>query len=445
MSLFLKCKAWWRRHVWRSRDRAETPLANAGILDAAEGTLLADAAPIAPAPVPVSDLSVESVSSNGEASGEPVALKRRARSRPRIDPDPRTRGIRLALQGGGSHGAFTWGVLDRLLARTDLRVDAISGTSAGALNGAVLATGWANGGAEGAREALAAFWSDVGRTASPFALLPREQADPAPFGFDALPGFGWGSSLLRMLSPYDYNPLNLNPLRDVIERHVDVEALRSGPIRLFVTSTAVRSGRPRVFAGDALDVDALLASACLPFLFQAVEIEGEPYWDGGYSGNPSLYPLIDPALDSDIVVVRINPALRQRMPRRSVEIIDRINEITFNASLISELRAIALVRRMLDDGVFVAGRFRGLRLHMIADDIDLAMLPASTRMWADPAFIGRLHDMGHAAAERFFSAHGDAIGVRSSLDIDEELRFDVRPHASEDTLPAPLLAGAAGA
>ena len=434
MSLFRNWKAWWRRRAGRATEMAS--------VETADGEPVRD-----PSSIPASPRIASGPDERGNASSEasaesldPLAPKRRARTPTRADIDPPVRGIRLALQGGGSHGAFTWGVLDRLLARPDIRVDAVSGTSAGALNGAVLATGWAQGGADGAREALAAFWSDVGRAASPFALLPRERDDPAPFGFDALPGFGWGGSLLRTLSPYDYNPLNFNPLREVVERHVDVDALRSGPVRLFVTATSVRSGRPRVFAGDELGVDALLASACLPFLFQAVEIDGAPYWDGGYSGNPSLYPLIDPALDSDLVVVRINPALRQRVPRRSVEIIDRINEITFNAGLIGELRAIALVGRMLDDGVFVAGRFRGLRLHMVADDVDLAMLPASTRMWADRAFIGELHELGRAAAERFLVAHGDAIGVRSSLDIDDELRFDVPPADREAGARTPLLA-----
>lgn len=444
MSLFRNWQAWWRRrwHAWRAGNDVEMASARDAIPDG-EGAR-PRGAPSGSASPRIATTPVDSALTTSEAIAEPAepdAPKRRARATSRSETDPPARGIRLALQGGGSHGAFTWGVLDRLLARPDIRVDAISGASAGALNGAVLASGWAQGGADGAREALAAFWSDVGHAAAPFALLPREQTDPAPFGLDALPGFGWGGSLLRMLSPYDYNPLNLNPLRDVVERHVDIDALRSGPIRLFVTSTAVRSGRPRVFAGDELGVDALLASACLPFLFQAVEIDGEPYWDGGYSGNPSLYPLIDPALDSDIVVVRINPALRQRTPRRSVEIVDRINEITFNASLIAELRAIALVRRMLDDGVLVAGRFRGLRLHMVADDIDLATLPASTRMRADPAFIGRLHDLGHAAAERFLAAHGEAIGVRSSLDIADELRFGAQPVEREALAPAPLLAG----
>ena len=444
MSLFRNVKAWWRRQLkdWRAGRIIEPASVAEALLDTADGALLRE-----PSPIPLSPRiateppepprpGTETVA----ASTEPAAPRRRTR------PAPPDHGIRLALQGGGSHGAFTWGVLDRLLERPGIRVEALSGTSAGALNGAMLATGWARDGARGAREAMAAFWADIGRTASLFSLLPREQAEPAPFGFDALPGFGWGSSLLRTLSPYDYNPLNYNPLREVVERHVDVDALRSGPIRLFVTSTAVRSGRPRVFTGEDLDIDALLASACLPFLFQAVEIDGEPYWDGGYSGNPSLYPLIDPALDSDIVVVRINPALRQRTPRRSVEIIDRNNEITFNASLITELRAIALVRRMLDDGVFVAGRFRGLRLHMIADDIDLATLPASSRMWADPAFIGKLHDMGHAAAERFLSIHGNAIGVRSSFDIGDELRdelrFDAQPAEGDADAAVPLPAGA---
>lgn len=420
MSLFRRWLAWWRRRNVARRE-AGVDVAMPVLPSVAVPGDLAESVAV---PVDVADPEcIRDPSAKAGVARDAPTTRRRMPGAAGSAPGPCA--IRLALQGGGSHGAFTWGVLDRLLAQPGLRVDAVSGASAGALNGAVLATGWARGGASGARDALAAFWSDVARAAAPFALLSREPFAPAAFGFDALPGHDWNGHLLRMFSPYDYNPLNLNPLRDLVERHVDVAALREGPVALHVTATAVRSGRARVFAGDALGIDALLASACLPFLFQAVEIDGEPYWDGGYSGNPSLYPLIDPGLDSDLLVVRINPAQRLRTPRRSSDILDRINEITFNASLLGELRAIALVTRMLDDGVLVAGHFRGLRLHMIADDLDLATLPASSRVWADAAFVTRLQAMGHAAAERFLAAHGGDLGVRSSLDIAAELDVEV--------------------
>ncbi|TYT25283.1 patatin-like phospholipase family protein [Luteimonas viscosa] len=324
------------------------------------------------------------------------------------------RPIRLALQGGGSHGAFTWGVLDGLLQRDDLAIEAASGASAGALNAAVLACGWAKAGRQGAREALQAFWRDVGAAGGASLLPLQAPAFGPPFDLASVPGYDWASRFLRTLSPYDYNPLNLNPLRDVLLRHVDVDALREGPVRVFVTATAVRSGEARVFRGDALGIDALLASACLPFLFQAVEIDGEPYWDGGYSGNPSIHPLIEPGEECDIVVVRINPAHREGVPRRSTEIMDRIGEITFNASLIGELRMIAQLNRLQQRLASHGVRPAQCRLHVIADDVDLATLPASSRMRVDPAFVLRLHGLGEAAVAQFLEMHGDAIGARSS-------------------------------
>ncbi|TWT17833.1 patatin-like phospholipase family protein [Luteimonas marina] len=391
MSLFQRLKTWWRRR-WSTR----------------RGAAVVAASPPLPGPAPGVDAEPDA----GDAARSPRPVPVASRRSTTTGNAPRR--IRLALQGGGSHGAFTWGVLDGLLQRDDIGIDAISGTSAGALNAAVLATGWAQDGREGAREALQRFWRDIGNAGGSYLLPLQAPSFGPPFDLNAVPGYDWASRFLRTLSPYDYNPLNLNPLRDVLVRHVDEQALRDGPIRLFVTATAVRSGEPCVFSGAALGLDALLASACLPFLFQAVEIDGEAYWDGGYSGNPSIHPLVDPDADCDIVVVRLNPAHREGVPRRSTEIMDRINEITFNASLIGELRMIGQVgrlqRQVATDGV----RGPEWRLHVIADDVDLATLPASSRLRTDPGFVERLHGFGLAAVARFLDAHGEAIGRYSS-------------------------------
>ncbi len=255
------------------------------------------------------------------------------------------RRVDLALQGGGSHGAFTWGVLDRLLEDEAVEISAISGTSAGALNAAVLATGHDRGGRAGARAALTAFWHDVSTSSQIFSPFSLSQASAAgsSFNFDKLPSYQWLNSFFRAFSPYEFNPLNLNPLRDVARRHVDEDALRRCDIPLFITATSVRSGQAHVFTGKDLSIDALLASACLPFIFQAVTIDGEAYWDGGYTGNPAIYPLIYNTETLDILLVKINPLQHEGTPTRSVEIIDRLSEITFNASLVAEMRAIAFV------------------------------------------------------------------------------------------------------
>ncbi|MFN3297796.1 patatin-like phospholipase family protein [Caldimonas sp.] len=351
----------------------------------------------------------------------------------------------LALQGGGSHGAFTWGVLDRLLEDEGLSVQGISGTSAGALNGAVLVTGLVRGGREAARAALRAFWEDVGRSAqvfSPFSLTQAAAAQHHSFNFDRLPSYQWVTSFWRSFSPYEFNPLNLNPLRDVARRHVDEAALRESHthvpgLSLFVTATSVHTGQARVFTGTDLSIDALLASACLPFLFQAVEIDGEPYWDGGYTGNPALYPLIYRTNTLDILLVKINPLRREGTPMRSVEIMDRMSEITFNASLIAELRAIAFVSRLLREHKLDPRRYKDLRLHMVADDEGLAPFNASSKLNTDPAFLEQLFTLGRAAAERWLAAHRRDLGRRSSLDI--EAQFLGRTDATR-AQPVPLQA-----
>ncbi|HJV95450.1 MAG TPA: patatin-like phospholipase family protein [Albitalea sp.] len=325
----------------------------------------------------------------------------------------------LALQGGGSHGAFTWGVLDRLLEDETLEFSAISGTSAGALNAAVLATGHVADGCAGARKALADFWADVSRAGAIFSPLATAQNGAAnnPFSLANLPGMQWMNSLLRALSPYEFNPLNLNPLRDVLQRHVDPAVLPRCAIRLFITATSVHTGQARVFSGKDLSIDALLASACLPFLFQAVEIDGEPYWDGGYTGNPALFPLIYDSRALDLLLVRINPLVRNGTPRHSLEIIDRLSEITFNASLIGEMRAIEFVQRLLREQKLDPGRYKDLRLHMVADDEGLAAFGAGSKFNTDMAFLEQLCGLGRAAATSWLHKHRAAVGVRGSLNI----------------------------
>lgn len=334
---------------------------------------------------------------------------------------PAPRLLDLALQGGGSHGAFTWGVLDRLLEEPSLQFSAISGTSAGALNAAVLATGHGRGGGpEGAREALRAFWGDVSRAGAAFSPLLKAHDSLAnnPFGFDQLPGVQWMNSFFRSLSPYEFNPLNLNPLREVLQRHVDVPALQKCPIQIFVTATQVYTGQARVFTRQELSVDALLASACLPFLFQAVEIDGQPYWDGGYTGNPALFPLIYDSRSFDVLLVRINPLLRAQTPRSSIDILDRLSEIAFNASLIGEMRAIGFVSRLLKERKLDPGRYKDLRMHMVADDDHLATLGSHSKFNTDMAFLDSLFTVGRDAAAKWLREHGPDIGVKSSLDID---------------------------
>ena len=330
--------------------------------------------------------------------------------------------IDLALQGGGSHGAFTWGALDRLLEDESLSFDGVSGTSAGALNAAVLATGMAQAGRPGARTALAAFWHDVSEQQSPygscFGAWPSAPAgNLGSFNLDWNPFYAWSTQFLRAFSPYQFNPLGSNPLRDVVARHVKPDALRSGPLSLFITATSVRTGQPRVFDHKDLTIDALLASACLPQLFRAVQIDGEPYWDGGYSGNPAIWPLIYNTGALDVLLVKINPLVRPDLPDTPEEIADRVNEITFNAGLIGEMRAIDFVQRLVEQGRVDPGAYKNLRLHMVADEEGLAPLHPSSKLNTDRRFLDALFELGRAAAERWLKAHRDDIGKKSTLDL----------------------------
>lgn len=335
--------------------------------------------------------------------------------------------INLALQGGGAHGAFTWGVLDRLLEDPDLEIAAISGTSAGALNGAALKAGLLAGGAEAARENLDWLWSQIGALEDDSlpdwmrAWLP----DPA-FVSKALelsPLYQMGETVSRMTSPYAWGPLYNNPLERIVERFdFDRVCAAQGPA-FFVGATHVRDGKIRVFKGRQITTQAILASACLPTLFQAVELEDpetgtrEAFWDGGYTGNPPLFPLFDKALPDDIVVVNINPLHRDAVPVTPPEIQNRINEISFNASLLRELRAIAFVQRLIDEGTVKPGAMAYPRVHMIADDALMNALSVATKLVPVPSVLSQLKEAGRAAAGRFLAAHKADIGNRQSADL----------------------------
>ncbi|MBP6018921.1 MAG: patatin-like phospholipase family protein [Burkholderiaceae bacterium] len=330
-----------------------------------------------------------------------------------------TKSISLALQGGGSHGAFTWGVLDRILEDERITIEAISGTSAGAMNAVALADGLHRGGHEGARAALHNFWKSASEGAW-LSLIQRTPWDRATgnWSLNNSPGYMMLDLISRLASPYELNPLNINPLKDFLTEHIDFEAVQHAALKLFIPATNVRTGRARVFTNEDLSPDIVMASACLPNMFPAVEIDGEAYWDGGYSGNPALHPLIYRCVGRDILIVQINPINVPEVPRTAQEIQDRINEITFNSSLLAELRAIRFVTRQLDEGHLHPAHYKQMLMHRIDGDVELKGLGASSKMNAEWDFLLMLHAKGREAASEWLDRHFDDIGVRSTLDLD---------------------------
>lgn len=350
---------------------------------------------------------------------------------PRQQPAPailarETRRINLALQGGGTHGAFTWGALDRLLEEEWLDFDGMSGTSAGAINAALFAQGMCEGGRMGARNLMDRFWRDLGTrfAVSPLQTNPIERAI---WGWDMTYSFAWNAfdTLTRVASPYQFNPfpIEFNPLRRALESALDLERLRndSNAIRLFISATNVRTGKPKVFRREELTVDALLASACLPNIFKAVEIDGEAYWDGGYLGNPALWPLYHERMAADIILVQLNPLYRPELPTSVSDIMNRLNEISFNASLMSEIRAIDFVQRLLESGRLEQPRYRRIFLHSIEDEERMRAFKLSTKFNGDWSFLSTLRDYGYQAADTFVSQFGDKIGRENTLDNERYL------------------------
>ena len=353
----------------------------------------------------------------------------------RIQPMSKTtKTISLALQGGGSHGAFTWGVLDALLEDGRLEIDGISGTSAGAMNAIALGHGFATAQnsktakgttpdvREAAREAMAKFWGEVVQMGAA-SSLQRSMMDVWLGGWRMA-----GQSLPQsMLSPYHTNPLDINPLRRLVEKLFDFERIGklAGP-RVFISATHVKTGKAEIFSGKRLTSASLMASACLPMLFQAVEVEGEHYWDGGYSGNPAMHPLIYRCHASDVVLVQINPLARNAVPTDGAEIMERINELTFNASLLAQMRSMDFVNRMLERGHLDAERYRKVLLHRVDGGEALEAFPSASKTSADGVTIGKLHTLGRECAQRWLKMRFNDLGEKTTIDIARDYLDDMR-------------------
>ncbi len=334
-------------------------------------------------------------------------------------PAPAVKTVNLALQGGGAHGAFAWGVLDRLLEDERIGYSAVSATSAGAMNATVLAYGLTIGGREGARRELAKFWKKISEAGSRGPLQPSWLDKMMKnHSLDYSPAFMMFDIMSRLMSPAQFNPLNLNPLKDVLLECVDFEKLRRDcPIKVFLSATNVRTGKVKMFENHELRVEAVLASGCLPFMFHTVEIDGEAYWDGGYMGNPAIFPLIYGSTTSDVIIVHINPLYREEIPNTARDIMNRINEISFNSSLMREMRAIAFVSHLIQDGQLDDEKHRQMLIHSIRNDEHMRSLGVASKLNPDWDFLQDLRDVGRATASQWLEENFDHIGVQTTTDI----------------------------
>ncbi|MEM6847489.1 MAG: patatin-like phospholipase family protein [Pseudomonadota bacterium] len=329
--------------------------------------------------------------------------------------------INLALQGGGAHGAFTWGVLDKIFEDNRLWIEAISGTSAGAMNAVVASQGMFEGAGPGARQAMHDFWREVSRLGA-FSPVRRSFLDRVAgnWSMDNSPGYVFMDLLSRVASPYELNPFNINPLRDMVDNFIDFDKVRDAEdMPIYVAATNVETGRVRVFSREELTIDVLMASACLPTMFQAVEIDGVPYWDGGFMGNPPLFPLIDDSPSDDIVIVQINPVTRPGTPKTAAEIMNRVNEITFNSSLLAQLRGIDFVHRLIGGGMLREGDYRDMKVHIIHSRKRMRPLTASSKMNSEWRFLKYLRDIGRDAAELWLAESYDRLGKESTVNLRE--------------------------
>lgn len=338
--------------------------------------------------------------------------------------------INLALQGGGAHGAFTWGVLDRLLEDGRIELEGLSGTSAGAVNSALLAYGLQIGGIDGAREKLEEFWrasSQAGAVFSPVRSTPFDAMFGAAFGGIGpmvAATYNAFDTLTRTVSPYEFNPFDINPLRDILEKCIDFDQLATcNEVKLFINATNVKTGKARIFETKDITLDAVMASACLPYLYKAVEIDGEHYWDGGFAGNPAVYPFFYKCDSQDVMIVHINPMLRDNVPKTAPEIMNRINEISFNSSLIAELRAIKFASKLVQENWLkdeYHNKIRDVYIHSIRSDKALEDLSVASKFDVSWSFLTDLRDRGRKVADQWLDQNFDAVGNRSTVDLDEE-------------------------
>jgi NTE family protein len=340
--------------------------------------------------------------------------------------------INLALQGGGAHGAFTWGVLDALLEDGRLDIEAISATSAGAMNAAALAHGKTENGAEGARQVLHDFWYGIAHAGAFFGSLQKK---PMENMMDFNPMMqGWAKGVTssyamfdvfkNMFSPYQFNPLNINPLKSVLQQNIDLKAVHACDcVELFISATNIRTGDLKIFRNKEVTIDALLASACLPFLFQAVEIGNDAYWDGGYMGNPALWPLFYNTKSRDILIVHVNPMRRPEIPQDAYDIENRLNEITFNGSLLKELRAIAFVQKLIREDMLkdeYKDQYKDILLHAIRADKAMGDLSIASKFDTDWGFLTHLRDLGRDEAKKWLKNNYEKINHEASVDIERD-------------------------
>ena len=326
--------------------------------------------------------------------------------------------LNLALQGGGSHGAFTWGVLDRLLEEDALQFEGITGTSAGAVNAVVLTDGLAAGGRDGARDALRAYWRKVSTLAERGLFRPSllDKGNP-DFGLERSPGFWFLEPMTYFASPYQLNPFNYNPFKDLLAESIDFERVRrQTDVKLFLCATNVETAKVKIFTGNELRVEHLLASTCLPLLMQAVEVDGQYYWDGSYAGNPAIYPLVYECETRDILMVHITPAERPGVPTTSPAIMNRMQEISFNTALIREMRMIASYNKLIEQGRMSGGK--RMLVHVIEAEEFIRAFSWSSRLNADWDFLLHLHSMGRARADQWLATNFDQLGSELSVDLD---------------------------
>jgi len=344
--------------------------------------------------------------------------------------------INLALQGGGAHGAFSWGVLDRLLEDPRVEIEAITGASAGAMNAVALAAGFADGDREEARASLRRFWNGVLDEArnSPLRRSPIE-AMLGGWNLDASPAYVMFDLVTRIASPYDFNPFNVNPLKDLVIQLVDFDRVRKSKVKVYISATNVETGRAHVWQKKDLTADHVMASACLPWLFQAVEIDGVPYWDGGFTGNPAMWPLFDNCQSDDVVLVQINPIRREGAPTTARDIINRVNEITFNSSLLHDLRSVDFVSRLIDAGRLEGTGYRRMLMHAIADEDALSKLGASSKFNVEPEFIDLLFERGREASENWLRTSFRHVGTRSTVNVRKMFQGEADPLDGDQLKP----------